>query len=144
MRMLTGLRARVRFVPGAASNWLSWAKVFAIAAVISVHNSGGNAAAPGAREHWLGRAAIYLDLGAVFAVPLFVMISGALLLDPARYQGARTFLKRRAWRLVPAIIFWHVFYFLFLRYFMGRDVSLRHYAVLTLNGQAFFGLFTSG
>jgi len=43
------------------------------------------------------------------AVPLFIMVSGALLLPRSEWDTA-TFLRRRALRLVPAMLFWSVAY----------------------------------
>lgn len=52
------------------------------------------------------------DAAARWCVPVFVMISGALLLDPGKREGFRRFYRRRALRIVPAILFWSVFYLL--------------------------------
>ncbi len=139
--MIAALRSRTQTTPHAQTEWISWAKVVAIAAVIAIHTVGYNAIVEGARSDWLGRAAIYFDKATVFCVPLFVMISGALLLDPARYRGAKDFLMRRGWRLVPAIIFWHAFYFLVIRVVMHRYISPWDYMVAAMNGKAFQALY---
>ncbi|GAB2611300.1 acyltransferase [Pseudactinotalea suaedae] len=93
-----------------ATAWLSWLRALAIVAVMVVHTTASTAAAPDARSHPTGVVALLLDFGSHFAVPVFVMVSGALNLDPARYRGSREFLRRRALRLVPAIVFWHAWY----------------------------------
>ena len=90
--------------------WVSWLRVIAILGVVSIHNSAPNAIAPDARQTVVGNLAIALDLAFIFAVPLFVMMSGALLLDPEGYTTAGAFLRRRGLRIVPPLVFWHVFY----------------------------------
>jgi len=50
------------------------------------------------------------DAAARWCVPIFVMISGALLLDPSRQRPFREFYLRRAARLILPLIFWSLFY----------------------------------
>ena len=47
-----------------------------------------------------------------WCVPVFVMISGALLLDPERPQDARRFYSRRVARICAPLLFWTLFYLL--------------------------------
>lgn len=81
----------------ASTAWISWLRFVAITGVVTIHSVGGTAAMAGARDTLRGKLAILLDIGAIFAVPVFVMISGALVLDPARYRGPRDFLRKRIW-----------------------------------------------
>ena len=91
-------------------DWISWLRVAAIAAVVLIHVAGLTAVAPDARSMAHGQLAIVLDFASRWCVPVFVMISGALLLDPGRYRGPADFLRRRAMRLVPAVVVWHLVY----------------------------------
>jgi len=50
------------------------------------------------------------DAATRWCVPVFVMISGALLLDPDKREPFSRFYKKRASRVLPAIVFWSVFY----------------------------------
>lgn len=45
-----------------------------------------------------------------WAVPVFVLISGSLLLDPAKDETIRIFMKKRADRILIPLIFWSAFY----------------------------------
>ncbi|OLT15942.1 hypothetical protein BJF80_08230 [Serinicoccus sp. CUA-874] len=59
----------------------------------------------GAGDGWVAQA---LDLPLLWVVPVFVMLSGALVLDPARFRGSGDFLRGRVWllvllRLVPGL-----------------------------------------
>lgn len=92
--------------------WVTWLRVLAIYGVVLIHTVGSTAAAGAAGESdpvdgWVARA---LDLPFLWVVPVFVMLSGALLLDPERYPGPGAFLRRRVGRLVPAVVVWHVVY----------------------------------
>lgn len=54
------------------------------------------------------------------SVPLFVMLSGALLLQPNKIESIRGFLKKRAVRLGLPFIFWGTIYFLW-RFFINNE-----------------------
>src|SRR5690606_33800093 len=91
-------------------DWVTHLRVLAILGVVSIHNAAPNASAPGARDTFVGNLAIALDLAFIFAVPLFVMLSGTLLLDRRGFTTSGAFLRRRALRIVPPLVFWHAFY----------------------------------
>lgn len=141
--MTTQLQAREAPSPervAGATAWLSWLKVVAIVGVISIHTAGFTAVIDGAREKRHGQLGILLDAGFLFAVPVFVLVSGALLLDPRRFTGTKEFLRRRAWRLVPALVFWHLFYWGF-RAVKGNPLPWRTALAWTLNGKLSTGLY---
>lgn len=94
--------------------WVSWLRAVAVLGVVMIHTVGATASGPGSTstvDGWVARA---LDLPLLWAVPVFVMLSGALSLDPARYRGSGAYLRRRAWRLVPGLVVWHVVYVAYL------------------------------
>ena len=94
--------------------WVTWLRAFAILGVVSIHNAAANAAAPGARSRVEGQVGIWLDIPFIFAVPLFVMLSGALVLNPAKVTTSASFLRHRAARVVPPLVFWNAFYVVLL------------------------------
>ena len=89
-------------------------RIAAAAAVICLHVAAGVVLNPGDTlpEWWAGAIA---DAASRWAVPVFVMISGALLLGDRRRATAAEFYSRRAARLVPPLIFWSVVYLLYRR-----------------------------
>ncbi|WP_109471313.1 acyltransferase [Ornithinimicrobium cavernae] len=94
--------------------WVTWLRIVAIYAVVMIHTVGSTAAGPGSTttvDGWVARA---LDFSLMWAVPVFVMLSGALALDPQRFRGTGAYLRKRVWRLVPAIVFWNVVYLAYL------------------------------
>jgi surface polysaccharide O-acyltransferase-like enzyme len=57
---------------------------------------------------------------AASSVPLFVMLSGALLLQPSKVEPIRVFLKKRAVRLGLPFVFWGAAYFAW-RFFVNHE-----------------------
>lgn len=65
-----------------------------------------------------------LDAATRWCVPVFVMLSGALLLDPQKYAGHRAFWVRRMSRLLPALIAWPTIYFAWRAFYWHEPLSL--------------------
>ncbi len=89
----------------------SYLRVAAIAAVVLIHTMSaivGNRAIRVSGTWWAGTA---LDLGVAWAVPLFIMVSGALLLAPNPNERAGDFYRRRLHRIAIPLIVAHVGYF---------------------------------
>ena len=55
-----------------------------------------------------------------WAVPVYIMLSGALLLDPARSEPPEKFYSRRLARLGVPIVFWTAFFMLFTQYYLKQ------------------------
>jgi len=89
---------------------LDSARWIAAAAVVLLHSAaealGGDATY--GDGNWI--AANVYDSAVRWCVPVFVMISGALLLDTSRPQGLRRFYEKRAARIVVPLVFWSLFY----------------------------------
>ncbi len=64
-----------------------------------------------------------VDCLARWAVPIYIMLSGALLLDPARNESPATFYRKRLARLGVPLVFWSVF-------FIYLDVSYNQWHTL--------------
>ncbi|WP_353708685.1 acyltransferase family protein [Cellulosimicrobium sp. ES-005] len=121
--------------------WLDWLRVLAIVGVVTIHVVGSTALAPWARTSRLGWLAIWLDIGFVFVVPVFVMISGALFLDPARFRGTGDFLRRRALRLLPALVVWHLVYWAFRVVYLDQEIGVRDFLESTVTGRLYPHLY---
>ena len=88
--------------------WLDYLRVIALLAVITGHiivDFYGRFGEIGRAEWWLSNILLALLR---FAVPIFVMTSGAVLLGRSYTIGE--FYKKRAVRLIPPTIFWNLFY----------------------------------
>lgn len=86
-------------------------RIVAALGVVGVH-----VLAPAATEPGAGTGLLTLDMLLITAVPLFFMMAGSLNLDPsATARGARSFWRRRAVRIIPALVVWSAFYMVVIR-----------------------------
>lgn len=118
-------------------------RVVAIIGVVSIHTFGAivtNPALEGQRGWWL---AVVLNAGFIWAVPVFVMISGALVLDPRMHaKGPGDFYRTRFSRLLVPFVFWQVFYVLVVRRLLsGLDDSPGTVLALVLDGRTYTHLY---
>jgi surface polysaccharide O-acyltransferase-like enzyme len=60
-----------------------------------------------------------------WAVPVYIMLSGALLLDPARIETPEMFYKKRLSRLGVPIVFWTAFFMAFTVWLQNRPEGHR-------------------
>ncbi|MDP3089196.1 MAG: acyltransferase family protein [Nitrospira sp.] len=65
-----------------------------------------------------------LDAATRWCVPVFVMLSGALLLDPQKYTGPGAFWAKRMSRLLPALIAWPTIYFAWRAFYWHEPLSI--------------------
>ena len=89
--------------------WLDNSKIIAIFAVVFLHVSAGVVLGNdvGTEYWWVGN--VY-DSAVRWCVPIFVMISGALLLDPDKQEDLATFYTKRLSRILIPIMFWSAFF----------------------------------
>ena len=66
----------------------------------------------------------FFDSVARFAVPIFVMVSGALFLDRNKKIDTKKLYTKNILRLVIAYIFWSIMYGLFMYFILGKGASL--------------------
>jgi surface polysaccharide O-acyltransferase-like enzyme len=91
--------------------WLDWLRVIAAVAVVVIHVTAplyAQIATLRRSDWWIANVA---NTSVRFAVPLYVMLAGALLLG--RDESAAAFYGKRAARLLPPFVFWSVLYLLF-------------------------------
>lgn len=107
--------------------------------VVLAHVAGGSADefAPYSKVWWLCKGLFFLCL---WTIPVFVMISGALLLSQ-RPSSTRTFYGRRLKRIGVPLVFWTVFY-LGVRVFLDHE-SLTAFQILNFlfHGNAYCHLW---
>ncbi len=84
--------------------------------------------------HIPGRGGHWGDLSR-WAVPLFVMISGALLLGQSRPEPVGRFYRKRILRILPTLLFWNIVYFR-VRYW-GQPMTIGQAARTLLLGGGF-------
>jgi surface polysaccharide O-acyltransferase-like enzyme len=101
----------------------SYLRVAAMSGVVLIHTMSAivaNTEIRGSATWWAGTA---LDLGVSWSVPVFIMISGALLLAPRESEGARAFYARRLQRIAIPLVVAHVGYFLFRALWLGEQLT---------------------
>lgn len=122
---------------------LDLTRVVAVVGVAAIHVFSGmvtNTEIRGSLPWW---TAVAVDIGFVWVVPVFVMISGALILEPRQFsQGTIVFYRRRLVRLLPALVFWSLFYFIIVRTGLtGLPVTRADVARFLLEGRPYTHLY---
>ena len=118
-----------------SSEYLIWAdalRVFAAIAVVVMHVSAIAIKQSDAFDWWIGN--IFVSLSQ-WGVPIFIMISGALMLDSSKNERISFYLAKRFKRILIPLLFWSCVYFVFLK-LRGHEITV--YFVL----KSFF--FTGG
>ncbi len=119
--------------------WISTLRVLAALAVVFLHTAYFFVVSRGGVEPsfwWFGNT---IDSAVRWCVPVFVMISGALLLDPNRDEDGRTFAAKRAKRILIPLVFWTIIY-LGWRIFLD-GMALRDVPSVVLEGIPFYHMW---
>ena len=119
--------------------YLDVTRILAVLGVVAIHVVSG-----GVADGEVGIAVTALDMALKVAVPIFFMMSGALSLDPAAHRhGPGHFLRRRARRIVPALVVWSAFYLIVIEGFVsGNPVgSLTELMDLLVRGKTYTHLY---
>ncbi|MCC7407827.1 MAG: acyltransferase [Phycisphaeraceae bacterium] len=82
-----------------------------------------------------GHAGYILSAAAHWAVPVFIMLSGALLLDPARTDSTPAFYRRRLLRIGLPTVAWSAFYLLWRTQYLDQEISWPQLKWLILTGE---------
>jgi len=82
-----------------------------------------------------------IDAATRWCVPVFVMLSGALLLDPRKHTSTTEFWARRMNRLLPALIVWSAVYLAWRAYFWKEPLSFGIIAHDLIVGRPYIHLY---
>jgi surface polysaccharide O-acyltransferase-like enzyme len=115
-------------------------RILAIYAVVTAHVAMGLTMRmrPFTTNWWLGCWLFYI---AHAAIPIFVMISGALLLGNERQESAMEFYKRRLYRAGIPLVFWTIIYLIVRQVVDGEHLTTRSIAALILTGDPYYHLW---
>ncbi|MCY7296326.1 acyltransferase [Alteromonas sp. a30] len=102
--------------------WLDNARIIAIYAVLILHVAAGPLTSNdfGSFAWWVSNV---MDSMVRWCVPVFVMISGALLLDPNKQESLSSFYFKRLSKILIPIVFWSILY-LGWAIFNGESLSV--------------------
>jgi len=121
------------------TEWLDWLRILAAFAVVALHVSDNLAGSKQelASVWWESNL---LDAAVRWCVPVFVMVSGALLLKARTPEAAPVFFRKRLRRILLPTVFWTLFYMvIWIRFGKGITLSKESWNVLT--GHPFFHLW---
>lgn len=118
-------------------------RVISVIGVVAIHVFAEMVSNPAARGSLGWWAAVTADIGFVWVVPVFVMISGALVLPPRQHEaGPAAFYRHRLPRLAAALAFWSLFYVVVIRTFVSRLPTTRpDFAEILLDGRPYTHLY---
>jgi len=122
-------------------NYIDYLRVLAILAVITIHVTGHYYGKFGDIDQISWWFSNVVNSASRFAVPLFVMISGVVLLG--KTTSTWEFYSKRGFRIFPAIIFWSLF-FLAFDFFQEMDFDNLFWMVkigLFSEGKAYYHLW---
>ena len=124
-------------------NWISNARIVAIFSVVCLHIAAYAVlnAELGTANWWSGN---FYDAATRWCVPVFVMVSGALLLEPRPQEGMKLFYRKRASRVLLPLLFWTTFYLgwtAFKQHWWTPDADPYPYLERLLQGRPYFHLW---
>jgi surface polysaccharide O-acyltransferase-like enzyme len=122
-------------------HWLSWARIVAIVAVVAIHVCSHLVLewrTTSAKQWHFGNLA---ESTARFSVPLFVMVSGAVLLVPRPGERLRDFYLRRAGRIAIPLVVWTCFFLVLDARAHGRDITAYTFVQGFLWGRPYYHLY---
>ena len=135
--------AVIPWPPAGRRHSLDVLRIIAITGVVAIHTFGHTVTNDAMRGTGQWIAAVILDIGFVWTVPVFVMISGALTLPPRLHTaGPAAFYRKRALRILPALIVWHGVYLVLIRVLLrGEPPSLGGLLQMAIDGQVYTQLY---
>ncbi len=124
--------------------WIDNARIAAVGAVVFLHVASPvvkEADPVGSISWWIGNLC---DSAGRWGVPVFVMISGMLLLDPGKTESAVEFYRKRASRVLVPLAFWTVFFLLWVSkgpLVRGEGIPWLFWAERTVTGRPFYHMW---
>jgi surface polysaccharide O-acyltransferase-like enzyme len=128
--------------PPRSTQWMNPARTLAILAVIAIHTIadtvGTRFAEHGSEAWWIANV---IDSASRWSVPVFLMISGALALDPAKGGSPREFLSKRFWRIFVPLVVWTGVYIPYRLFAMSGYETGWNPVLAILTGSPFVQLY---
>lgn len=107
--------------------------------VIHVTDDGFTAIEQHTHAQWL--YCLALDSAMRWAVPIFVMVSGVLLLNPSREETPAQFFRKRLGRIGIPVVAWTIFYLIWRRTIGGEHFSLLYAIEQGAQGMGYYHLW---
>lgn len=120
--------------------WLDVLRVFATVAVVFLHVSAEVVTSITDTASFSWWAANLYDSVVRWAVPVFVMISGALLLGHSHQESLAQFYRKRSNRIIIPLVFWTAAYFAFVSHCYGQ-IELKSALISIALGKPYWHLW---
>ncbi len=114
--------------------WIDLIRVVALFSVVVLHIAAVPASAYGRIPLNWWWFANFIDAAVRPCVPLFVMVSGALILNPDRSQSLSAFFRRRMGKVVIPLLAWSALYAIWRMTFHGQSLTLVEFSRQLLGG----------
>jgi surface polysaccharide O-acyltransferase-like enzyme len=121
--------------------YTSYLRVAAIIAVVLIHTGGLTYRNDEIRYTSTWWFAALVTFSTKWAVPTFVMVSGALLLRPPVNRSARLFYRRRLSRIGIPLVVWHIVYITLSATILVTTLRPQNLLARFLRGQSYTGLY---
>lgn len=122
--------------------YVGYLRVLAILGVIAIHVAGLtviNKTLVDQPVWWVAEA---LNQCTRWAVPMFVMVSGALVLKPSSMDvPLGVYYRKRLSRIVPALVVWHIVYIVFEMTVRHQHLTVKSVVVALLLGRTYTALY---
>ena len=120
--------------------YINWLRIIAIYTVVAAHIAIWTAEGqePLSTGWWVGN---WIHILAIWTVPVFVMVSGILLLGNPRNETAMQFYKKRMHRIGVPVIFWTAVYILARKYIGHESLSPGYVAHLVVTATPYYHLW---
>lgn len=115
-------------------------RILAIFAVITAHVAIWTAinTKPLTFNWWFSN---WIHFACLWCIPVFVMISGALLLDDSRNETTMCFYKKRMRRIGVPLVFWSFFYLVVRKVVGHEELTVRYVIKLILTAEPYYHLW---
>ena len=110
-------------------------------AVIFIHVSGDGASAIDTLSRGSWWYCMALESITRWAVPIFVMVSGLLLLDPSKVETPGQFYEKRLKRLAAPFVFWSIFYLAWRWFYEGERFTFLSAVGQFIDGSGYYHLW---
>lgn len=120
--------------------YMDWLRVLAIFTVVGVHVV-SKIINTGHTGEWEWQYANWIDSAIRWCVPVFFMLSGALLLNDRRDEPIGSFLKRRLTKAGIPLIFWSFVYIAYKIFEQGESYTFSEMIILILTDDVYYHLW---
>jgi surface polysaccharide O-acyltransferase-like enzyme len=124
--------------------WIDYARIISAFAVIIIHVSASKVTTTVDINSYVWLIGNFYDSFSRWSVPVFIMASGALLLNPKNKSGIIDFYRKRASRILIPLVFWTLFYTLysfFMRLAAGKDIEIINLFKQIVLGRPYYHLW---